>query len=206
MPLREGDFLLWDQRVVHGSRPNDSERPRIAQFVRAFRRPPTVSARRRQVIEREMRAAGSLELLTPLGRRVFGLDDSGLKDEDAAVDSSPRSPCAAPRATAAEFAAKSGVPAPHLAKNMACLADLIASTPGPPSAPTFCPPTLSSAPPDTSAQQFEQFEQLEREQFERAVAAQPMAAQSMVAPPDDLELDDFKKAFDASMASMLAGA
>ena len=77
VPVREGSLLVWDQRLVHGSRPNDSSRPRMAQFVRGFRRASAHSAaaaaRRRALIEREMRSAGTLELLTPLGRRVFGL-------------------------------------------------------------------------------------------------------------------------------------
>jgi hypothetical protein len=77
VPVRQGSFLLWDQRVAHGSQPNDSDKHRIAQFIKAVRREP-VSARRQQrrsnVIETAMTAAGTIDLLTPLGRRVFGLD------------------------------------------------------------------------------------------------------------------------------------
>ena len=38
VPMREGSFLIWDQRVAHGSAPNASDRPRMAQFVKGFRR------------------------------------------------------------------------------------------------------------------------------------------------------------------------
>ena len=63
------------------------------------------------------------------------------------------------------------------------------------------PPSLVSAhsEPDTGTQQLNR--QFGREQFERAAATQPA-----VAPPDDPKLGDFKRKFDASMASMLAGA
>ena len=36
IPVREGSFLIWDQRVCHGSAPNDSDRARIAQFLKGF--------------------------------------------------------------------------------------------------------------------------------------------------------------------------
>ena len=29
---------MWDQRVAHGAAPNDSEFPRFAQFIKAFRK------------------------------------------------------------------------------------------------------------------------------------------------------------------------
>jgi len=67
----------YTQRLVHGSRCNDSSKPRIAQFVRAFRRAPVSAERmkhRSAVIEREMRKENTLHLLTDLGRQVFGLD------------------------------------------------------------------------------------------------------------------------------------
>ena len=78
VPLREGDFLVWDQRVVHGSQPNRSAAPRMAQFVKGFRR-AAVSAQRRSrraaVVARELRDAGLLDAQPALARRVFGLDD-----------------------------------------------------------------------------------------------------------------------------------
>ena len=37
IPIRAGSLLVWDQRVVHGSQPNDSTNLRMAQFIKAFR-------------------------------------------------------------------------------------------------------------------------------------------------------------------------
>ena len=34
VPLRAGSLLLWNQCTVHGTRPNDSDHFRFAQFVR----------------------------------------------------------------------------------------------------------------------------------------------------------------------------
>lgn len=36
IPLRQGSVLIWDQRMMHGSSPNDSLRCRFAQFLKAF--------------------------------------------------------------------------------------------------------------------------------------------------------------------------
>ncbi len=75
--LRAGSLLIWDQRTAHGARGNDSGRPRFAQFVKAFRVCHVSDARvraRAAAVARETRAAGTWESITPLGRRVFGLD------------------------------------------------------------------------------------------------------------------------------------
>ena len=77
IPVRAGSLLIWDQRVVHGSQPNESNRCRISQFVRAVRRDGVSASRlerRTAAVQRELRAAGTHHLLTPLGRRVFGLE------------------------------------------------------------------------------------------------------------------------------------
>ena len=47
VPMREGSFLIWDQRVAHGSAPNASDRPRMAQFVKGFLRRGAGAARSR---------------------------------------------------------------------------------------------------------------------------------------------------------------
>ena len=76
VPLREGSFLIWDQRVVHGSQPNDSAQCRMAQFIKGFCRAKTGEGRRQaraRIIAREIEQAGTLDELTPLGRKVFGL-------------------------------------------------------------------------------------------------------------------------------------
>jgi ectoine hydroxylase-related dioxygenase (phytanoyl-CoA dioxygenase family) len=87
VPLREGALLVWDQRTAHGARGNESGVPRYAQFVKAFCTQHVSDERvraRARAIERESRAAGSWEHITPLGRRVFGLDwDDAEGHEDS---------------------------------------------------------------------------------------------------------------------------
>jgi len=34
IPMKSGSFVVWDQRCAHGSRPNESENFRMAQFIR----------------------------------------------------------------------------------------------------------------------------------------------------------------------------
>ena len=75
--MREGSFLIWDQRVAHGSAPNASDRPRMAQFVKGFRRSGAGAARlarRAARIRVELARAGTAGEVSALGRRVFGLD------------------------------------------------------------------------------------------------------------------------------------
>lgn len=77
VPMREGSFLIWDQRVAHGSAPNASDRPRMAQFVKGFRRSKAGAARlarRAARIRVELARAGTAGEVSALGRRVFGLD------------------------------------------------------------------------------------------------------------------------------------
>lgn len=75
--LRAGSFLVWDQRVVHGSMPNSSTNTRIVQFVKAFRRhgvPIQQLDARRKSIQRHMRKAGTLNLdLTTDMQQVLGI-------------------------------------------------------------------------------------------------------------------------------------
>lgn len=55
--LRAGSILVWDQRVAHGAAPNDSEFPRFAQFIKAFRKdciPLDVLNSRATCIQREL--------------------------------------------------------------------------------------------------------------------------------------------------------
>ena len=77
VPMREGSYLIWDQRVAHGSAPNASDRPRMAQFVKGFLRFGAGAARlkrRAARIEVELARAGTSGEVSALGARVFGLD------------------------------------------------------------------------------------------------------------------------------------
>jgi ectoine hydroxylase-related dioxygenase (phytanoyl-CoA dioxygenase family) len=77
--MREGSFVLWDQRVVHGSSPNDSHNFRVAQFIKGFRRDKVGSGRlkrRTSLIAKHLELAGeeTKQVVTPLGRKLFGLE------------------------------------------------------------------------------------------------------------------------------------
>jgi len=37
-PIRAGGLLIWDSRLPHNNYPNDSERPRIVQYIHYVRR------------------------------------------------------------------------------------------------------------------------------------------------------------------------
>lgn len=77
--LRAGSFLVWDQRIVHGSVPNNSSNPRMAQFIKAFRSHGISRQQfyaRSKAIHKHMKEARTLKLdtLTSDSRRVLGLD------------------------------------------------------------------------------------------------------------------------------------
>ena len=66
IPLRAGSMVIWDQRVVHGSQPNNSDRPRIAQFIKACRRDGVSKMwyeRRRHRVLVELEKAGTRGLV-----------------------------------------------------------------------------------------------------------------------------------------------
>eukprot|EP01120_Amphizonella_sp_Union-15-10_P008870 TRINITY_DN3278_c0_g1_i1.p1 TRINITY_DN3278_c0_g1~~TRINITY_DN3278_c0_g1_i1.p1 ORF type:complete len:375 (+),score=58.03 TRINITY_DN3278_c0_g1_i1:63-1187(+) len=83
--LRAGSIVLWDQRLPHGSRPNNSSRFRSAQFLKMF---PArlVNNNRQRSIARAKAILGQIEnsktpvVITPLGEKVFGLEV--LKKDD----------------------------------------------------------------------------------------------------------------------------
>ena len=71
--------MLWDQRVAHGTAPNDSSRARIAQFVKGFRKSGVSAGRARRRSERvrlEIQRAGAetRAVVSDLGRKLFGLE------------------------------------------------------------------------------------------------------------------------------------
>jgi hypothetical protein len=74
---RAGSIVLWDQRTLHGSRPNDSKRPRYAQFIKMF--PAAMDAarakRRAQCVKQHIDRSGFDEKqITELGRKLFGYE------------------------------------------------------------------------------------------------------------------------------------
>ena len=76
---RAGSAILWNQRTMHGSRANASDRPRYAQFYKMFpAEHPGMNAKRAQrrreaILEKLTRAQiNPDEELTPLGKKIFG--------------------------------------------------------------------------------------------------------------------------------------
>ncbi len=80
---RAGSAILWDQRIMHGSRANRSLRPRFAQFFKIFPRqhaamtPERAEYRRKAILLKLQKAKVDPNTdLTPLGKRLFGLTES----------------------------------------------------------------------------------------------------------------------------------
>ncbi|CAF2858279.1 unnamed protein product [Rotaria sp. Silwood2] len=78
---RTGSAILWDQRIMHGSRANCSLRPRYAQFFKMFpaEHPAMTSERaerRREAILAKLKLVNidSEVNLSPMGRKLFGLE------------------------------------------------------------------------------------------------------------------------------------
>lgn len=74
VPMRAGSVVLWDQRCAHGSMPNRSGNPRMAQFFKMFPATTLSDAQRRKraaILQQEIDALGFGEELTETGRAVF---------------------------------------------------------------------------------------------------------------------------------------
>lgn len=98
-PTRPGDLLIWNSQLPHGVGPNTSDRPRIAQYISMFPAQEENETARQWRINSWMhrippegnpfpgdpreweRKHGTTAALTPLGRKLLGLD---FWDEEAA--------------------------------------------------------------------------------------------------------------------------
>ncbi|KAL0476874.1 htxA [Acrasis kona] len=71
-----GSLLVWDIRLPHGSKPNHSDRPRMAQFLKYFPAPPKGTFKqRKEIVEAKLEQSGIGDDLTATGRKLFGLED-----------------------------------------------------------------------------------------------------------------------------------
>eukprot|EP00117_Sycon_ciliatum_P035389 scpid72172/ scgid26841/ len=72
--MRAGSMVIWDQRMAHGSAPNDSCNPRMCQFIKVLPAySGTSQARNRaRVVQQKVAEAKGFEA-TDLGNRLFGL-------------------------------------------------------------------------------------------------------------------------------------
>jgi len=76
---RAGSLVVWDQRTVHGSAPNKSDRARYAQFIKYFpatpMNPERKEARKAAIAEALEELKFAENGLSDLGRQIFGLND-----------------------------------------------------------------------------------------------------------------------------------
>eukprot|EP01112_Ceratiomyxa_fruticulosa_P021297 TRINITY_DN7437_c0_g2_i1.p1 TRINITY_DN7437_c0_g2~~TRINITY_DN7437_c0_g2_i1.p1 ORF type:complete len:379 (-),score=87.38 TRINITY_DN7437_c0_g2_i1:186-1322(-) len=75
---RAGSVVIWDQRVAHGSSPNNSDKARYAQFFKIFPSAPMNPERkeaRTLKIAQMIESAGCVDQITELGKKMFGLAD-----------------------------------------------------------------------------------------------------------------------------------
>lgn len=110
VPLKAGDLLIWNSLLPHGVSPNQSTRPRIAQYISMS----PAQEENEQALQWRIRSwlhrlapegeafpgdprqweqqHGDTAALTPLGRKLLGLDswdpDSERSEETVAVDTS----------------------------------------------------------------------------------------------------------------------
>jgi len=72
--VRAGSMVIWDQRVAHGSAPNDSNRARFAQFLKMFPATPIDPTRaklRAEKLSQKISECGVT--VSELGEKLFGL-------------------------------------------------------------------------------------------------------------------------------------
>jgi len=78
--MRAGSIVIWDSRLPHGSMPNNSSRMRCCQFIKMFLSSDIpheeVILNRKETVKREIEIAKFQSEITPLGLKLFGLDDT----------------------------------------------------------------------------------------------------------------------------------
>lgn len=76
VPVPAGSLIIWDQRLAHGTLPNESERMRLIQFMKVFPRRIVTKERyqaRGAALTAILAECGFHEI-TDVGRSVFGLE------------------------------------------------------------------------------------------------------------------------------------
>ncbi len=98
--VKAGDLLIWNSQLPHGVSPNNSDRPRMAQYISMSPAQENNETARQWRINAWMhrrapegnpfpgdprkweRNHGTTAALTPLGRKLLGLDSWGDVEED----------------------------------------------------------------------------------------------------------------------------
>jgi len=91
IPGKAGDLIIWNRLLAHGNGHNTSPRPRLAQYINMFPAPANEEARQERIhrwrnrlpakgdpfpgdARRKEELCGTTAELTPLGRKLLGLD------------------------------------------------------------------------------------------------------------------------------------
>lgn len=75
---RAGSVIVWNQKVAHGSAPNESERCRYAQFFKVFPANPMDKTRwesRSAAVKKWIEIAGCQTEITALGKKFLGMEE-----------------------------------------------------------------------------------------------------------------------------------
>jgi len=92
VPLRKGEMVIWNSAQAHANFPNHANRMRIIQFIRMLPADKQSNDKDRYApyrIRHKYRNdpfitwGKDLHYLTPLGRKLIGLDEWGLEDRPA---------------------------------------------------------------------------------------------------------------------------
>eukprot|EP01080_Neovahlkampfia_damariscottae_P011528 gene11528-4781_t len=70
---KAGTLIIWDHRMTHGSNSNDSDKMRLAQFIKMFTKPKNDMTARQKVLKKMMEE-NQFEM-SELGEKLFGFKD-----------------------------------------------------------------------------------------------------------------------------------
>lgn len=98
VPMKPGSVLIWNQTVVHGTSPNNgTNRCRLAQYLKAFNGPQSISIERMRLRSNSLKKllienGTDVDQLNEDARKVFGFyyvdDDSDQKNSESLTNNS----------------------------------------------------------------------------------------------------------------------
>lgn len=85
IPIRKGSLLIWDGRLAHGNFPNNSEKPRLVQYLKynavGKNILSNVDSATTRFCEQEMEMINKVEV-SVLGKKLFGLENWYASEEN----------------------------------------------------------------------------------------------------------------------------